>query len=498
MRRVWAPTLVACLLAGVLPASPGGASPVIKRYICFDRDAKLSRPDARGVIRGTQRRDVIVTRAPNVVVLGRGGGDRICAYGRDVFVAGGAGNDSISTGRGDDTVQGGEGKDLLDGRGGDDRLVGGHSDADTLVGRAGDDTMDGGDEGSDYLFGGKGTDRLRGGDGVSDDDILFGGEGLDTLDGGSGSDTASFLFSEVPVRIDLVATSGNADLLTGVENVEGSDLDDWLSGDAGNNRLEGGQGSDSVIGGPGSDTIDGGPGPDYLDGGEGVDLLSFLGSPLGVDADLETGSAQADAADAFARFEHLSGSAYDDRLAGDALANQIFGSRGRNSLFGGDGDDVLGSAASGDAGPGVDLCTDPTGVVENCEQTIHGDPPAFSTITQPMHAATIEAEELREITGTAGAGAFGPEPERVLIALRRITGRGCSWWRGTRSWVARECQRPYWVHVDYDTGQGTWSVRVPNRVLLPGHYELRSRISQPGYVEEAFRLPFNLVEFRLR
>lgn len=490
--------LVGLLLA--LAVAPAGASPVIIRYICFDRDAKLTKPDRRGVVRGTQGSDVIVARRAKVI-LGRGGNDRICAFGRSVYVAGGAGHDRISTGSGDDTIFGGQGQDLLVGRGGDDRLAAGFGGGDTLVGSGGDDRLEGAEEAVDYLFGGRGEDRLFGGDGAFHSDFLVGGEGIDAVDGGTGRDTVSFAFSDEPVQIDLASGTSSGDVLAGIENVEGSRFDDLLTaGDLGS-RLSGDEGDDVLVGGPSNDHIDGGLGQDTMDGGGGLDVLSFVGSPEGAVVDLETGSASASgpATETFSAFEHLVGSAYDDELSGDAGPNEVYGGRGSNALFGRDGDDTLQSGSSGDAGAGEDLCLDSGGSIANCEQELHGDPAAYSTITGPTQAVDIPSAQLKEITGTASAGAFGPEPQNVQIALRRLSGSGCYWWDVGRT-VPGHCERPMWVDTDFDAGQGTWSRRIPSpsQLLNPGRYQLRSRIRQPGYTEHGSTYTYNLVEFRLR
>lgn len=495
--RVVVAPLVAMLL--VVAGGAAGASPVDVRYICFDRVGDLSEPDSRGVIRGTNGNDVIVTSAAEVLVVGRGGADRICAFGRAAYVLGGAGHDLVSTGRGDDRAEGGSGRDVLIGFAGDDRLVGG-SGSDTVVGGAGDDWVEGGDGANDYLFGGRGSDRLLGGDGADDDDFLVGGEDVDVLQGGGGSDTVSYAFSDVPVHVDLAAGTSSQDLLLAVENIDGSVFEDVLVGDETNNRLHGGDGNDVITGNGGLDHMDGGNGEDSLDGGEGPDFLSFLYSPRAVHADLEMGSATGEAADTFTALEHLSGSAYDDELWGNAAGNQILGSRGVDVLFGRDGDDRLNSGGSGDAGAGEDICWD-SPQIQNCEQFLHADPAAYSTITSPTQAASIPISELREVTGTASAGAFGPEPRRVQIALRRLSGSGCYWWHAKRAFMqAGHCERPRWVETDFDDGQGTWSRRVPDPVQLlkAGTYQLRSRIRQRGYTERAADVPHNRIEFRLR
>lgn len=501
MKRICRGLVVGCLLTAAVLPSPVAASPVTVRYICFDRDAELTRPDARGVVWGTPGNDVIVTSAPGVVVIGRSGADRICAFGREVYVSGGVGDDLISTGRGADLIRGGEGRDVLIGRGGDDRLVGGFGDADTLVGRAGDDRLEGGDDATDHLFGGRGADRLLGGDGAFDDDFLVGGQGPDVIDGGGGSDTASFAFSRAPVQVDLGTGTSNEDVLRSVENVDGSVFDDTIVGDHLNNRFEGDDGNDVIMGEAGGDHIDGGTGGDLLDGGESGDLLSFLDSPQGVGADLESGSATGETTDTFAAFEDLFGSAYDDELSGNEGPNSIDGSRGVDALFGRDGDDSLHSGASGDAGAGQDICFDSGGSIENCEEELHGDPAAFSTIISPTEASVVAVPQFREVFGSASVGAFGPEPKAVQVALRRLSGSGCYWWDQRHAVMQPgHCDRPLWVDADYDDGQGTWSRRIPDPVQLlnPGRYEMRSRIRQRGYIERGFTAAHNLVEFRLR
>lgn len=496
------PRVFSLLLAGLLlglAAAPAGASPVIIRYICFDRDAKLTKPNPRGVVRGTRGSDVIVTRGARVV-LGRGGADRICTFGRSVYVAGGAGNDHISTGSGADTIFGGQGQDLLVGRGGDDRLAAGFGAGDTLVGRGGDDRLEGADEAIDYLFGGSGEDRLFGGDGVFHSDFLVGGEGTDEVDGGTGRDTVSFAFSDVPVQVDLAAGTSSSDVLTAIENVDGSRFDDLLTADDLGSRLSGDDGNDVLLGGAAIDQIDGGLGQDTMDGGGSFDFLSFVTSPLGVSVDLEAGSASGESTESFAAFEHLLGSAYDDELSGDAGSNEIFGGRGSDALFGRDDNDTLESGSSGDAGPGEDTCLDSGGTIANCEQDLHGDPPAFSTILGPTQGSTISIPQFKEVWGSASGGAFGPDPENVQIALRRLSGSGCYWWDVRQGLMrAGHCERPLWVDTDFDDGQGTWSRRIPGPVQLlnAGLYQLRSRIRQPGYTEPGFNPTYNLVEFRL-
>ncbi|MDP7468385.1 MAG: calcium-binding protein, partial [Alphaproteobacteria bacterium] len=172
---------------------------------------------------------------------------------------------------------------------GDDTLLGGDGN-DWLYGGDGDDDLHGG-AGWDYLFGGTGNDFLYGGD---NSDYLFGGAGADVLDGGADNDygfgnrdTASYINSASGVKVKLSGTGSGGDAegdtLINIENLVGSEHDDYLFGDTGDNvisgyngndRIYGGDGNDELNGGDGNDRIYGGAGKDDLDGGDGNDRLS--------------------------------------------------------------------------------------------------------------------------------------------------------------------------------------------------------------------------------
>lgn len=143
--------------------------------------------------------------------------------------------------------------DLLLGTPEDDH-VSGLSGNDTLEGRSGDDALDGG-LGDDRLIGGKGDDLLIGGD---------------------GTDTASYAAKKQAVELDLSAgtarTGHSVDTLQSIENAVGSDFNDVLIGDAGDNRL---------LGGAGNDRLDAGDGHDQLAGGIGDDVYLFGGGTDG-------------------------------------------------------------------------------------------------------------------------------------------------------------------------------------------------------------------------
>jgi hypothetical protein len=168
--------------------------------------------------------------------------------------------DTINGGTGNDDINGLGGNDTLNGNGGHDRLNGGD----------GTDRLDGG-VGTDQLFGGQGLDFLNGGDG---NDYLEGGGGIDQINGGAGNDTASYESSPAGVTMILLAGAGTGlggdatgDILTGIENVVGSNQIDTITGDNLANVLAGLKGDDTLNGGAGADTLIGGAGYDTMNGG---------------------------------------------------------------------------------------------------------------------------------------------------------------------------------------------------------------------------------------
>jgi Ca2+-binding RTX toxin-like protein len=196
-----------------------------------------------------------------------------------------------------ENLTGGDGNDALDGDGLANILAGGRGN-DTLTGRAGDDVLAGG-RGADALFGGEGTDiasyvqsetgvlvnladsAAGGGDAAGDsfagieiieasyhadtligdagDNRLRGGAGGDVIDGGAGFDTADYATAATAVAVDLgtgAGTVGDAagDVLSGIEQLLGSNWNDTLAGGAADETFIGGLGNDALAGGAGSDT----------------------------------------------------------------------------------------------------------------------------------------------------------------------------------------------------------------------------------------------------
>ena len=342
------------------------------------------------------------------------------------------------------TVSGGANGDTLTGI---NNLIGSNRN-DNLVGNSGDNIMRGGAS-YDTLSGGVGADILDGGAG---DDTLYGGVGGDTLDGGAGKDTANYVTSGKGVRVSLLLqgqaqqdfeansygfTANNneavGDILSNIEQIQGSSHGDWLTGDdkdntlygrEGNDRLEGGggidylygeTGDDTLEGGAGDDILDGGAGADTLDGGAGVDTASYdSGSPTkGVRVSLLLqGQAQEDfdgshgftanqggdaVGDILSNIEDVYGSFHDDWLTGDGNDNSLHGFYGDDRLEGGAGVDTY----TFESNHGTDTIVDDGGKIVFLQGTGNDYAGATYTFTRPDasgEAVTLTVEDSNDIT----------------------------------------------------------------------------------------------------
>ena len=315
-------------------------------------------------------------------------------------VNGSALGDSITGDSGVNVLNGGDGDDTLNGRGGDDVIDGGAgvdtasyanaggavtvvltalggnaSGADgndsltgieNVTGSAFDDVLIGNGEanliqgggGHDVIRGGAGGDTLEGGDG---DDFLRGDDGDDIIRGGNGFDRAGFASSPVGVTVNLgiagpQATGQGNDTFEGIEHVSGTQFNDTLTGDSGDNWLWGGSngagvtGNDVINGGGGNDLIEVGAGTHTLNGGAGTgDTLSLFGNGTDISAAGITyslalqGSAQNTEQGMMntSGFENVSGSIHADMIIGNSGANTLAGDLGNDTLRGEDGNDIL-------------------------------------------------------------------------------------------------------------------------------------------------------------
>ena len=180
------------------------------------------------------------------------------------------------------SVHGRNGDDTLQGQG--TKGTGGPATDDLfLAGNAGNDSLIGGN-GDDWLVPGARDDTVDGGDNNAEGDVDVGRCSQDDVIGtytwvGTG-DTVDFSDSPAAITADLdpgethpgTATGDGTDVLQNVENVNGSEFDDTISGDNNENVLWGGAGDDALAGDAGEDCVFGEDGNDTLNENEGVSL----------------------------------------------------------------------------------------------------------------------------------------------------------------------------------------------------------------------------------
>ncbi len=333
----------------------------------------------------------IVDTAQSVTTNGDATGDRLTGFENILgsafndVLTGDAFNNGLFGGAGNDTLLGGEGADMLDGGAGtgDTASYAASVDGvfvDLLYGANGGDAEGDvllwienltGSNADDTLYGNGGANVLNGGGG---NDLIDGDTGNDTLIGGANDtvgDTLSYYFASTAVTVSLAVTTAQntggsgVDLISGFENLEGSDYNDVLTGTLGQNFLDGGFGNDLLFGGAGYDSLYGGSGDDTLVGGALYDDLygsddneiigdtvSYATSAAGVTVflgDQVAGEFQISSGDADDDFlqgiENLTGSALIDRLTGNDADNIIEGRAGADVLEGGF-EDVVGDTVS--------------------------------------------------------------------------------------------------------------------------------------------------------
>ncbi len=307
-------------------------------------------------------------------------------------------------------------------------VISGTVNDDVLFGAAGDDSI-AGLEGDDTLDGRGGNDTVNGNAG---NDVIRGGTGADTLNGGAGEDTLQYEGSISGVTVNLnadgagvqSATGGDAtgDIISGFENVYGTELADTLIGNAGDNVLFGYGDADYIDGGAGNDVIRGGRGADVLIGGVGTDWLRYLGSTSGVAVNLALNAAgfhQTSGGDAegdiASGFENVYGSDFADVITGDAGNNYLIGYAGDDTIAGGAGDDDIRGGAGADsldgglgtdtlqyedtsAGVTVDLNLNGTGIAQTSAGDASGDIIAgFENLTGSIFGDTLTGDSGRNI-----------------------------------------------------------------------------------------------------
>ncbi|MGQ3075876.1 MAG: beta strand repeat-containing protein, partial [Ferrovibrionaceae bacterium] len=331
-----------------------------------------------GTLDGGNGDDLIAVNAGGTTVIGGGGKDMVsyasAAAGVSVSLATGSSStgdtlsgiegitgsayvDTLTGGTGDDTLDGGAGADILDGGAGNDTVsyfsataavtvdlvAGTNSDGDSytsieaVTGSSFNDTITGGSGQAWTIDGGAGNDVIVAN---AANTVLMGGAGADTITGFSGVETAAYWNSTAGVTVSLATGTGSGgdaqgDVLSAINNLEGSAYGDSLTGDAnanklsgldGNDVLNGGDGNDSLYGGNGNDTLNGGNGVDTIDGGAGgLDWVSYADAGQAVDVRLYSNSGGwTGNVDSITGIEGIRGTAFNDFLYGRDNADDWF------------------------------------------------------------------------------------------------------------------------------------------------------------------------------
>jgi hypothetical protein len=190
------------------------------------------------------------------------------------------------------------------------------------------------------ITGGAAGDTLLGGSGW---DFIAGGLGNDTIDGGGGEDAVDYSASATAVVVTLgspgVGSGEGLDSLISIEDVAGSNHNDSLTGDAGDNWFYAGNGND---------TITGGGNTAYGDTYDVAAAEALVTVDLG--ANTSTGGS---GTDTLSGIENASGSEFADSLKGSSGNNIIWGEGGNDTLSGGAGNND--GADQFDGGSGIDV-----------------------------------------------------------------------------------------------------------------------------------------------
>lgn len=188
------------------------------------------------------------------------------------------------------------------------------------------------------------------------------------------ADTMFYTEYNGPVVANLSQINGTYNNLGGSQyndTLIGNDGDNYINGENGDNEIRGGDGNDTLFspnginllyGENGDDLIIPFAGCDYIDGGEGLDTVSYHHpyATMGVQVNLANGSGIGGHAhkDRYYNIENIKGSQFDDRLIGDDNDNVIYGMEGDDTIAAEGGNDRIMPCAgsnSVDGGSGVDI-----------------------------------------------------------------------------------------------------------------------------------------------
>jgi trimeric autotransporter adhesin len=337
----------------------------------------------------------------------------------------------------DNVLIGNSAANILDGGLGEDILIGGLGN-DILIGGANGDFLDGGG-GSDTAsyatslsavkvnlilnkgFGGDAEEdeysNIENVIGSNDDDEIIANGAANKIDGGAGVDTVSYKYSNEAVTVSLsLATAqkggfANGDILTGVENLVGSDFNDFLGGAAAVvNKFEGGKGNDTY-------TVDTNTDEVIEAGGEGNDtVLASVDYKLATGQEIEnltlTGTANING-EGNEIDNVITGNTGNNQLIGGAGNDKINGGAGIDTLLGGDGNDILDGGAGNDDMFGGD--DDDTFIVDSIgDNAIEFDGQGTDEVKASVTYTIGDFIEKLTLTGTAAINGTGNAGDNVI------------------------------------------------------------------------------------
>lgn len=274
-------------------------------------------------------------------------------------------NDTLTGNSSNNTIDGGEGDDIIDGGEGSDTLIGGEGSDTYYVDNVNDivkeSSFSSSLEYTDIVYSKLANytlaEAIENGriittensnlTGNDSNNILYAGTGNNALNGGNGIDTASYIYANNAITINLTSTTPQAtggsglDTLISIENLTGSNYDDKLTGNTLNNKLRGGLGNDELNGSTGADNMIGGDGSDTYFVDNTGDVVSET------NADLATGGT--DTVNSYLSQYTLVSNVENGRvlasgaanMTGNSLNNLIFAGAGNNVLSGSSGNDTL-------------------------------------------------------------------------------------------------------------------------------------------------------------
>lgn len=347
-----------------------------------------------------------------------------------------------------------------------DNIIIGNIGSNTLNGNDGNDTLDSGaihiasgNDITDTLNGGKGNDFLRF-SGLYGKAVFNGGDGEDY--GENGTDTVDFSHPStetniarkkgVGVHVDLDANPDNNPddgidqhygianaayrygevldgygkiNLTSIENVIGTNQDDWIKGDVKSNVLNGGDGNDYLDGGAGIDTLIGGNGDDtyVVDNTDDIITETMLVKAKLKDAGgHDTVQSSADSYTLSNYIEDLelkgsdningTGNDGNNLLIGNDGNNILDGGAGKDTMLGGNGDDTYIVDNAGDVVKEIDITGNPTSGNDTVESS------ATYSLTykdKVLNAIVGNGVENLILTGTNAINGTGNELNNTLI-----------------------------------------------------------------------------------